>query len=98
MKTSVGGYASVSRDAARLCFALARAGDIRLGLVAYYVSFADGKRKPAPDRVRDRTAAIARGVESLAAAHKQRMDRHKSGIRTVGDSAWTVEVRAISPP
>lgn len=97
VKTSVGGYASVSRDAERLCLALTRASDIRLGLVAYYVSFAAGKRKPAPDRVRDRGASIARGVDSLAAVHELRMNRHESPIRVVGESAWTVEVLAITP-
>ena len=94
VKTSVGGYSSVRKDVRKLCTALMKANDIRWGLVAYFLSFADGERKAARDRLADRTANIARrAAEDVP--REFRLKRRNSTIRVNDDGAWTTEVLEI---
>ncbi|MCY4498159.1 MAG: hypothetical protein OXC14_12825 [Rhodospirillaceae bacterium] len=95
------GFSSIRKDTGRVCSILQDENDLEFGLIAYYRSFANGAWKPARQRLSDRITRI-RGearkfVEGKRGLHLQAFPaKTDEDIRTIGDSAWSVEVLKIS--
>lgn len=99
-KTTVSGYSQLAGDVQKLKTALAKAQDIRWGLVAYFVSLAHGVHKDAKARVVTRTAEIARrATEEMS--NESAVTRHTDRVRVTPGGAWTaeeLEIRRVSKP
>ena len=94
VKTNVGGYSTIRPDLEKLCTALAKADDVRWGLVVYFASFAPGQHKRAKDRLVEQTIEVARRA-SAEAPHGYAVAHHRSPRHVYADGAWTAEALEI---
>lgn len=95
VKNKVNSFIDLSSDIARICAVLNRNHSFRSGLVIYYISFKDGRRKLARQRVEDRVTNIFRSVRAKCKGEALACRRFPGRIIVDGDSAWTGEILSI---
>lgn len=93
VKAAVEGYSTIAGDVKKVCAAMRRTKNVK-GLVAYYVSLGDGKRKDGASRVAGRADAIAAKVRANLPANRS-LKYHKGDVQHEAGRAWIAAMLQI---